>query len=540
MAAQTSVRDYCALLTKSKLLAAEELELALKKWKEESPRQDDQVDSFCKFLISRRSLTEWQAAMVRRGRADGFFIGGYRIVDRIGKGQMGGVYKAVHGLGQLVALKILPASKAKAPHVLSRFQREARLLTQLDHPNVVRAFQVGESGGINFIAMEFLEGETLDETLTRRKRLPWAEAVRLMHQALCGLEHLFDRRMIHRDLKPANMMLTPAPGRHETTWESTVKILDIGLGRELFDESTPEGQIETQLTVEGSVLGTPDYLAPEQAKDARSADIRADIYSIGCVLFHCLCGHPPFPDTNIMSQMLKHATEKPPMLSSIVADIPGGIQSVLDTMLAKFPNERYSTPAAAANALQPFLGKGGVAPAVATMVPAFKEWLDTETHIDLAKIVPQAPAAPAKPTPAVQMPGPVKSGTVPSPALSMTPPPQKEPAASRTAAVKALPANPVRPIPVVPARPPVPQRPIPLDEVDVELVTDFVPGHQAPAIAPQVQIVKVKEVRPLWEFDRRDWIMLAAGAAGVLAAVGIGYGLARLARKKPDETTGEE
>src|ERR1700722_8741387 len=296
MATQTSVRDYCTLLAKSKLLAAEEIESACKQWKKEAPRQDDQVDSFCKSLIARRLLTEWQAAMVRRGRADGFFIGGYKILDRVGKGQMGGVYKAVHGLGQIVALKILPASKAKDQHVLGRFQREARLLTQLDHPNVVRAFQVGESGGINYIAMEFLEGETLDEILSRRKRLPWAQAVRLIHQILCGLEHLYERRMIHRDVKPSNLMLMPAPVKNETTWNSTVKILDIGLGREMFDEETPEGQIETQLTVEGSVLGTPDYLAPEQAKDARSADIRADIYSVGCVLFHCLCGHPPFPD----------------------------------------------------------------------------------------------------------------------------------------------------------------------------------------------------------------------------------------------------
>src|SRR5580704_10892701 len=131
MATQTSVRDYSALLAKSKLLPAEEIENAYKLWKDESPRQDDQVDSFCKSLISQRSLTEWQAAMVRRGRADGFFIGGYKILDRIGKGQMGGVYKAVHGLGQLVALKILPASRAKDQNILSRFQREARLLTLL-------------------------------------------------------------------------------------------------------------------------------------------------------------------------------------------------------------------------------------------------------------------------------------------------------------------------------------------------------------------------------------------------------------------------
>src|SRR5205823_5796613 len=160
------------------------------------------------------------------------------------------------------------------------------------HPNVVRAFQVGETGGIHFIVMEFLEGETLNEVLDRRGRLPVGEAVRLMRQGLDGLQHLHERRMIHRDVKPANMMLTPGAekGKPDTTWEATVKILDIGLGRELFDDDVPQEDTVTQLTQEGSVLGTPDYLAPEQAKDARSADIRADVYSVGCVLYHCLAG----------------------------------------------------------------------------------------------------------------------------------------------------------------------------------------------------------------------------------------------------------
>src|SRR5581483_530664 len=259
MATLTSVRDYCTLLKKSKLLPAEDVDGLYRKWRDETGASDDRVDQFRKFLLGRRLLTEWQAALIQRGRAEGFFIGGYKILDRIGKGQMGGgVYKALHTLGQVVALKILPSSKAKDQHVLGRFQREARLLIQLDHPNVVRAYQVGESGGVHYIVMEFLEGETLDETISRRKRLPWAETVRIAHQTLAGLQHVHERRLIHRDLKPANLMLTPAPGKPDTTWEATVKLLDLGLGRELFNEDTPEGQIETQLTVVGSVLGTPD------------------------------------------------------------------------------------------------------------------------------------------------------------------------------------------------------------------------------------------------------------------------------------------
>ena len=522
----TSVREYCNLLAKSRLLSPAEIESSFRTWRDETGGSDESVESFRKHLVSRRQLTEWQSYMILRGRADGFFIGGYKILDRIGKGQMGGgVYKAVHTLGQLVALKVLPASKAKDSHILSRFQRESRLLTQLDHPNVVRAYQVGEANGVHYIGMEYLEGETLDDVLARRKKLPWGEAVRLIHQALNGLEHLHEKRMIHRDLKPSNLMLTPAATKPDTTWNATVKILDIGLGRELFDDSTPEGQIETQLTVEGAVLGTPDYLAPEQAKDARSADIRADIYSLGCVLYHCLTGQRPFPDTNIMTQMLRHATERPTPLAVLAPDVPPGLQEVLDVMMAKSPDDRYPTPAAAAQALAPFLANRGSAPQATPLLPAYKAWLETESQMEMPNPLPPA-ATPAKP--ATTAPGP-RPGTGPAPALS-TAPARSAPNSSARLAAQPSPGRPTtRPA----ARPIVEAS----DEVDVELVAQPVASAPPP---PPVRIVKVAEQRPLTDLDRRDWIMLTAGAAGVLLAVGLGFGLARLVRKKPEEPPPDE
>lgn len=535
MATLTSVRDYCTLLKKSKLLPNEDIEGLYRKWRDEARGSDDQVDLFRKYLIGRRLLTEWQAALIQRGRADGFFIAGYKILDRIGKGQMGGVYKALHTLGQVVAIKILPSSKVKDQHTLGRFQREARLLLQFDHPNVVRAFQVGDSGGVHYIVMEYLEGETLDETLSRRKRLPWAETVRLVHQTLGGLQHVHDRRMIHRDLKPSNIMLTPTPSKADTTWDATVKILDIGLGRELFNDDTPEGQIETQLTVEGAVLGTPDYLAPEQAKDARTADIRADIYSMGCVTYHCLAGRIPFPEANIMTQMLKHATERPQPLTNFVSDLPPALVAVVDRMMAKSPDNRYPTPAAAAEAMRPFLGTGGAAPSPAAVIPAFKQWLETESHLEM-------PAVPAAPVHTPQKPR--ASGAVPGAQPRHAPPsgPVKPTAPGTAPAVPALPGTvPVkpaqtgsRPVPVAPSRPPAPPRPPVYDEVEVELVPE-------PAVVPPpMQVVRDEDDRGALEFDRRDWVMLAAGAAGVLFAVGVGYGLARLARKKPPEESPPE
>jgi serine/threonine protein kinase len=523
-----SVRDYCSLLAKSKLLPLEEIESLHAQWRAHSRGTDEHVESFRKFLVAQRALTEYQAALIQRGRADNFFLGGYKILDRIGKGQMGGVYKAVHNLGQIVALKILPASSAKNPHVLGRFQREARLLTQLDHPNVVRAFQVGESNGVYFIVMECLEGETLDEVLSRRKRLPSAEAARLVRQALGGLQHLHERRMVHRDLKPSNLMLTPAPGKSETTLSATVKILDIGLGRELFDEFTPEGQVETQLTVEGAVLGTPDYLAPEQARDARTADTRADLYSLGCVLYHCITGRPPFPDPSLMSQMLKHATEMPAPLASLGPDVTVDLQPVLDRMLAKSPNDRFATPAEAAEALARFVSPSGNPSKPAVLVPAYKAWLETESQLELPKNLSSPSSRASSSTkPGTQPASPIKTGTSPSPAHSTQP-------ATVPASVVGAQTRPERPLS---------SRSSGLsgaDEINVELVKEE--AFARPVLQPvtiTVEGAAPETERGLLEFDRRDWIMLAAGAVSVLFAVGVGYGLARLVRKKPEDPPAE-
>lgn len=517
----TTASEYRALLVKSRLLPPEEADSQYRQWQQERPGPDDRVDSFRRFLIARKCVTEYQAALLQRGRADGFFLGQYKILDRVGKGQMGGVYKAVHNFGQLVALKILSASRAKIPHVLGRFQREARLLTQLDHPNVVRAYQVGEYAGVHFIVMEYLEGETLADVLERRKRLPWAEAVRLMIQALDGLQHLHDRRMVHRDLKPANMMLTPEPakGKADTTWDATVKVLDIGLGRELLGDEAAEAAVDAQLTQEGSVLGTPDYLAPEQAKDARAADIRADVYSLGCVLYECVAGRTPFPEPNIMAQMLKHATEPPAPLNAFVSDLPAGFQQVMDRFLAKSPDLRFQTPAHAAAALRPFAA-GGATAAVPQVLPAFKEWLASESQSESPKGPPPAAApakeraafgagAPPKPAPSKAAPAkaPSKPGTGPTPALKSGPTPQ--------------PARLPVPVPV-PVHAPQP------DEINVELVPEpFGVSVPVPVALPD---------RSLWQPDRRDWIMLAVGAFGVVSATGVGYALARALRRKSEPT----
>jgi serine/threonine protein kinase len=541
-----TIEDYCALLAKSRLLLGEEVEAAYQRFQKESEaegKSTTDIDRFRRYLVRQRLLTDYQAHMIQRGRAEGFFIGGYKILDRVGKGHMGvgGVYKALHHLGQIVALKILPASKASNPHTLARFQREARLLLQLNHPNIVRAFQVGEAHGVHYLVMEYLEGETLQDVLHRRGRLPWQEAVRLIHQALQGLQHLHERHMVHRDLKPANLMLLNAresdqeaeenrPEPEDTTWDATLKILDIGLGRELFDENAPEGQIETQITQEGSVLGTPDYMAPEQARDASSADIRADIYSLGCVLYHCITGQPPFPDSNIMSQMVRHAMEPPRPLREFVPDIPPMLQAVMDTLLAKQPEKRYATPAAADAALQPLLSSRGARPALARLTPAYKAWLESESALELAPPAPSVKGASGDVQHRSSVIRKTAGDTAPKPILPAASPAPTMPAAAATGSVAVSTGpQPVPPYPIpqtgpAAAHPTLPTA-SPLIEVDVELVTGPI----------QPVSHTVTDDRPLTELSRRDWIMLIAGSASVLTATTLGFVIARLLRPKPPE-----
>src|SRR5207249_4183292 len=189
----------------------DEIRALRQRWRGEAKDASEDPERFSRWLVAKQYLTEYQATLVGRGHTDSFFLNQYKILDRLGKGRMAGVYKAVHELGQVVAIKVLPPSKARDPQFLARFQREARLAFKLKHANIVRAFQVGQAAGLHFFVMEYLEGETLDDVLRRRGKLPPPEAVRLIYQAMSGLQHIHTQGLVHRDLKPANLMLVPPP-----------------------------------------------------------------------------------------------------------------------------------------------------------------------------------------------------------------------------------------------------------------------------------------------------------------------------------------
>lgn len=393
---ELTVQNVYGLLLRSKLMAFDEAKAMYARWQQEG-KDPANLAKFASWMVANKYLTEYQAQLLARGHADGFFLNEYKILDRLGKGRMAGVYKAQHQLGQIVAIKVLPPSKAKEPNLLGRFHRESRLSLRLKHPNIVRTFQTGEAEGLHYIVMEYLEGETLEDVIARRGKMTPGEAVRLVYQALQALQHIHAEGLVHRDLKPANMMLIGSTP--DSTLRATLKILDIGLGRTLFEEGAAEGG-DPALTTEGVLLGTPDYMSPEQARDPRHIDIRADIYSLGCVLYHLLAGQPPFLDTNIISQMIRHATEAPKPLNVFNPAVPDGLQQILNWMIAKDPAQRYPTPERAAQALQVFLAAGNdqlAAPESDPRMRSYLTWLEVESGKQPTATPAQAVSA-AKPS----------------------------------------------------------------------------------------------------------------------------------------------
>ncbi len=279
-------------------------------------------------------------------------LGDYRILEKLGRGGMGEVYKALHvRLDRTVAIKVLPHNRAEDRRAIARFEREMMAVGKLDHPNIVRAMDAREIGGTRFLVMEFVDGYNLADVARDCARLEVADACELMRRTALGLQCAHESGLIHRDIKPSNLMLSR---------EGEVKVLDLGLARfrsaqAAADETADETSHE--MTMAGQAMGTADYMAPEQASDSHSVDIRADIYSLGCTLYRLLAGQPPFDDSSHRSafeKMVAHTREPVPPITQFRTDIPVELLAVLDRMLAKDPNRRFATPIAAAAALEPF------------------------------------------------------------------------------------------------------------------------------------------------------------------------------------------
>src|SRR5438132_1663195 len=230
-----------------------------------------------------------------------------------------------------VAVKVLNHELIDNPATVERFRREVRAAARLTHPNIVAAFDAEQAGDVHFLAMEYVEGVSLARRIAEVGPLPMAQACDYVRQAALGLQHAHERGLVHRDIKPANLLLAVK--------ENVVKVLDLGLAR--LYQGADADLTAAGLTQEGTVMGTPDYMAPEQAEESTGVDTRADIYSLGCTLYFLLSGHVPFPGGTLAQKLRKHAQAEPAPLGD---DVPAGLKAVLRKMMAKRPEDRYPTP----------------------------------------------------------------------------------------------------------------------------------------------------------------------------------------------------
>ncbi len=293
--------------------------------------EDDNSSSaaLADYFVDRGLLTRWQCDNLLAGKHKGFRLGNYRLKRKLGRGGMSTVYLAEHALMKReAAIKVLPRRRVEDSSYLARFHREAQAAASLDHPNIVRIYDVTADGNTHYIAMEFIDGQDLQTRVAKDGRLHPDLAADYIAQSAVGLQHAHDNGLIHRDIKPANLLAN----QHEI-----IKILDMGLAK--FDVDDEE---EASLTKDHNenVLGTVDYLSPEQARDSHSVDHRADIYSLGCTLYFLLVGHAPFPDGSLAQRILKHQQQQPTPIEEKREGIPSELIAICNKMMQKDPTKR--------------------------------------------------------------------------------------------------------------------------------------------------------------------------------------------------------
>ncbi len=342
-----SVDSLVELLGDHRLLQAEQLEQLQRflKARFTEPR------GMAKQLIQWGWLTVFQTNLIFQGRVHDILRGPYRILDRLGEGGVSQVYKALDTrTNQLVALKVIRPEYLGNAEAMARFQREVHAATRLSHPNIVKAFAAAQLGQTYYLAMEYIEGTDLQKLVQLSGPLPIPSACRYIRQGALALQHAHEFGLVHRDVKPGNLLLAQ---NAELPEGGVIKLLDLGLARIRSAAAAAAGMQRT-LTWKGSVIGTADYLAPEQAQDPRNADIRADIYSLGCTLYFLLAGHPPFPGGSGLQKIFRHGTEEPAPMEKLRPETPPELAAILRKTMAKNPAQRYQTPGAVAVVLAEF------------------------------------------------------------------------------------------------------------------------------------------------------------------------------------------
>jgi serine/threonine protein kinase len=360
-----SLDKFIELVDRSKLIAADRLAAVVADWKSQATlAQLDDAHDCAEHLVKIGVLTGWQCKKLIEGRHRGFFLGKYKLLDHLGSGGMSSVYLAEHVLMQRrAAIKVLPQNRVSDSSYLARFHLEGQAAAALDHQNIVRAYDLDNDGRIHYLVMEYIEGHDLHALVDERGPLDYHTAANYVAQAAKGLEHAHQCGLVHRDIKPANLLVD---------LKGTVKILDMGLAK--FTVAT---QPEPGFAPEEQVLGTADYLAPEQAVNSQTVDERADIYALGCTLYYLLTGHPPFAEGTSLERMAAHRQRVAPSVLVDCPDAPEALVAICERMMEKSPDKRYQTAVDVEQALAAWLESeasfGRVNPAaLAAMTPGRK------------------------------------------------------------------------------------------------------------------------------------------------------------------------
>jgi serine/threonine-protein kinase len=371
-------------------------------WPEDEATRDRVLDlsrrlpagrDLARELIQLDLLTPYQANQLLTGKGQALVVGPFHVLERLGEGGMGHVFKARHRLmGRVVALKVIRPERVTDRGAVQRFCREVEASAKLSHPNIVRAYDAGEVDGVYYFAMQYVAGTDLARLVKQRGPLPPAQACDYLAQAAFGLQHIHESGLVHRDIKPGNLMITGA-GEPRPASDSgatlnapgTVKILDLGLARLCEDE--PGAPPRLALTKLGAVMGTADYMAPEQARDSREADTRSDLYALGCTFYFALAGRPPFPGGNALEKLMAHQLDEPELIEQLRPDVPAGLAEVLRRMMAKNPAERYQSAAEVFAALEPF----AAAAPLPVVTPVLAEAADADGPLGpLVLLTPEA------------------------------------------------------------------------------------------------------------------------------------------------------
>jgi serine/threonine protein kinase len=442
MAVPGTSPEFLELVRKSGLLDEKRLDTHLAKLRAAGSLADD-PGKLAGLLVRDGLLTHFQAEQLLQGKWRRFTIGKYKVLERLGSGGMGSVYLCEHKLmRRRVAVKVLPTAKAADESALQRFYREARAAAALDHPNIVHAYDIDQDETLHFLVMEYVDGASLQEVVKKSGPMGPGRAAHYIRQAALGLDHAHRAGLVHRDIKPGNLLLDR---------QGTVKVLDMGLARFFNDED----DILTR-KFEENVLGTADYLAPEQAVDSHTVDIRADIYSLGATFYFLLTGKTPFGEGSVAQKLIWHQTRQAKPITTYRADVPEEMRAIIDTMMAKDPDQRYQTPAAVADALAPWTQTPPAPPAESEMPRLSPAATGAATAAE-ATVVTSRPSSPASPAPrkswsiATPASGNTKVSPQPTPAKVAPASPPPAPRRPPEPPTPHAPAVPVPPLPVLPA-----------------------------------------------------------------------------------------